>query len=87
MFGGDILNVFGDFPTLLSPRHADAYSPLWDAQLGPSQPPGFPVPTKVTGQPPQATVVRQGGWAARHLNHPVGPQLRAHRPFADTGWA
>jgi hypothetical protein len=32
--GGDLLNVFGDFPTLLSPRHADAYSPLWDAQLG-----------------------------------------------------
>jgi hypothetical protein len=25
--------VFGDFPTLLSPRHADAYSPLWDDQL------------------------------------------------------
>jgi hypothetical protein len=33
-YGGDILNVFGDFPTLRSPRHADAYSPLWDAQLG-----------------------------------------------------
>jgi len=33
-YGGDILNVFGDFPTLLDPRHADAYSPLWDAQLG-----------------------------------------------------
>jgi hypothetical protein len=33
-FGGDILNVFGDFPTLIDPRHADAYSPLWDAQLG-----------------------------------------------------
>jgi hypothetical protein len=33
-FGGDLLNVFGDFPTLVSPRHADAYSPLWDAQLG-----------------------------------------------------
>jgi len=33
-FGGDLLNVFGDFPTLASPRHADAYSPLWDAQLG-----------------------------------------------------
>jgi hypothetical protein len=32
--GGDLLNVFGDFPTLLDPRHADAYSPLWDAQLG-----------------------------------------------------
>jgi hypothetical protein len=32
-YGGDLLNVFGDFPTLLSPRHADAYSPLWDAQL------------------------------------------------------
>jgi hypothetical protein len=32
--GGDLLNVFGDFPTLASPRHADAYSPLWDAQLG-----------------------------------------------------
>jgi hypothetical protein len=32
-FGGDLLNVFGDFPTLRSPRHADAYSPLWDAQL------------------------------------------------------
>jgi len=32
--GGDLLNVFGDFPTLADPRHADAYSPLWDAQLG-----------------------------------------------------
>ena len=31
--GGDLLNVFGDFPTLADPRHADAYSPLWDAQL------------------------------------------------------
>ena len=26
--------MFGDFPTLADPRHADAYSPLWDAQLG-----------------------------------------------------
>jgi len=33
-FGGDLLNVFGDFPTLKDPRHAQAYSPLWDAQLG-----------------------------------------------------
>jgi hypothetical protein len=33
-YGGDLLNVFGDFPTLIDPRHADAYSPLWDAQLG-----------------------------------------------------
>jgi hypothetical protein len=32
--GGDLLNVFGDFPTLSDPRHADAYSPPWDAQLG-----------------------------------------------------
>jgi hypothetical protein len=32
--GGDLLNVFGDFPTEQDPRHADAYSPLWDAQLG-----------------------------------------------------
>src|SRR3989442_3020404 len=32
--GGDLLNVFGDFLTLKDPRHADAYSPLWDAQLG-----------------------------------------------------
>src|SRR5258708_8053844 len=32
--GGDLLNVFWDFPTLRDPRHADAYSPLWDAQLG-----------------------------------------------------
>src|SRR5690349_20764506 len=32
--GGDLLNVFGHFPTLTDPRHADAYSPLWDAQLG-----------------------------------------------------
>ena len=31
--GGDLLNVFGDFPTLDDPRHAEAYSPLWDAQL------------------------------------------------------
>jgi hypothetical protein len=33
-YGGDLLNVFGDFPTLEDPRHADAYSPLWDAQIG-----------------------------------------------------
>ncbi len=32
--GGHLLNVFGDFPTLADPRHAQAYSPLWDAQLG-----------------------------------------------------
>ncbi len=32
--GGDLLNVFGDFPTLEDARHGDAYSPLWDAQLG-----------------------------------------------------
>ena len=32
--GGDLLNVFGDFPTLSDPRHSAAYSPLWDAQLG-----------------------------------------------------
>jgi len=32
--GGDFLNVFGDFPTLSDLRHANAYSPLWDAQLG-----------------------------------------------------
>lgn len=32
--GGDLLNVFGDFPTLADPRHSHAYSPLWDAQLG-----------------------------------------------------
>jgi hypothetical protein len=32
--GGDLLNVFGDFPTLEDPRHSEAYSPLWDAQLG-----------------------------------------------------
>jgi hypothetical protein len=32
--GGDLLNVFGDFPTEADPRHALAYSPLWDAQLG-----------------------------------------------------
>lgn len=32
--GGDLLNVFGDFPTLTDPRHSKAYSPLWDAQLG-----------------------------------------------------
>jgi hypothetical protein len=32
--GGDLLNVFGDFPTEADPRHSQAYSPLWDAQLG-----------------------------------------------------
>jgi len=32
--GGDVLNVFGDFPTLSDPRHSNAYSPIWDAQLG-----------------------------------------------------
>ncbi|BDE08027.1 hypothetical protein WPS_33030 [Vulcanimicrobium alpinum] len=28
------LNVQGDFPSLDDPRHANAYSPLWDVQLG-----------------------------------------------------
>lgn len=32
--GGDALNVQGDFPTQSDPRHANAYSPLWDAQIG-----------------------------------------------------
>ncbi|MGI8578932.1 MAG: hypothetical protein ACR2K9_00020 [Solirubrobacteraceae bacterium] len=31
---GDALNVLGDFPSLADPRHANAYSPLWDAQVG-----------------------------------------------------
>jgi len=31
---GDSLNVLGDFPSLADPRHANAYSPLWDAQVG-----------------------------------------------------
>src|SRR6266852_1681875 len=32
--GGDVINLFGDFLTERDPRHAQAYSPLWDAQLG-----------------------------------------------------
>ncbi len=32
--GGDLLNTLGDFPSLADPRHANAYSPLWDAQFG-----------------------------------------------------
>ncbi len=32
--GGDALNVQGDFPTLADPRHAEAYSPIWEAQFG-----------------------------------------------------
>lgn len=39
-YGRDVLNVFGDFPTLKDPRHADAYSPLWDAQPGLCDPQG-----------------------------------------------
>lgn len=31
---GDALNVLGDIPSLADPRHANAYSPLWDAQIG-----------------------------------------------------
>jgi hypothetical protein len=31
---GSPLNVQGDFPSLDDPRHANAYSPLWDVQLG-----------------------------------------------------
>ncbi len=31
---GDTFNVLGDFPSLADPRHANAYSPLWDAQVG-----------------------------------------------------
>jgi hypothetical protein len=32
--GGDARNILGDFPTITDPRHAQSYSPLWDAQLG-----------------------------------------------------
>ena len=32
--GGDARNIQGDFPTIADPRHAESYSPLWDAQLG-----------------------------------------------------
>ncbi len=32
--GGDLQNTLGDFPSLADPRHANAYSPLWDAQFG-----------------------------------------------------
>ncbi len=31
---GDAQNILGDFPSLADPRHATAYSPLWDAQIG-----------------------------------------------------
>ncbi len=31
---GDAQNVLGDFPSLSDTRHAEAYSPLWDAQVG-----------------------------------------------------
>jgi hypothetical protein len=31
---GSPTNVQGDFPSLDDPRHASAYSPLWDVQLG-----------------------------------------------------
>jgi hypothetical protein len=31
---GSPMNVQGDFPSLDDPRHASAYSPLWDVQLG-----------------------------------------------------
>ena len=31
---GSPLNTQGDFPSLDDPRHANAYSPLWDVQLG-----------------------------------------------------
>jgi hypothetical protein len=31
---GSPMNVQGDFPSLDDPRHANAYSPLWDVQLG-----------------------------------------------------
>jgi hypothetical protein len=32
--GAATCSTCGDFPTLDDPRHAQAYSPLWDAQLG-----------------------------------------------------
>ena len=32
--GGDLLNTLGDFPSQADPRHANAYSPIWDAQFG-----------------------------------------------------
>jgi len=32
--GGDLLNTLGDVPSLADPRHANAYSPVWDAQFG-----------------------------------------------------
>src|SRR5207245_2555197 len=51
--GGDLLSVFGDFPTLANPRHADAYSPLWDAQLGKPPRPNLAAPAPNSQFPPR----------------------------------
>lgn len=68
--GGDLINVFGDFPTLKDPRHADAYSPLWDAIPAPGR--GLsPVPG--TGGQPGGT----GGWLSRSLSTAGTPSMPA----------
>jgi hypothetical protein len=38
--GGDLLNVFGDFPTLADPRHAQAYKPVVGRTARPVDPEG-----------------------------------------------
>ena len=74
-YGGDILNVFGDFPTLTDPRHADAYSPLWDAQLG------MWTPKAVSGRPEQAADQReQGPEPGLQPSRPADRGQPGHRP-------
>ena len=73
--GGDLLNVFGDFPTLNDPRHADAYSPLWDAQLGLWTPKAV---KRRTEHPPDRR--EPGLQPGRHPARPAHRRQPGHRP-------
>lgn len=81
--GGDLLNVFGDFPTLTDPRHSHAYSPLWDAQLGMWTPAAIS-----SGQDKRQTDENQVlNLAATHpeLLTGVDPATGAPAPFGSVG--
>jgi len=62
--GGDLLNVFGDFPTLTDPRHADAYSPLRGRPTRPVEPPRPSAKASTSGR---STRTRSSTWPSAIL--------------------